>query len=399
MKTTLMNFKLLCLLAFLLVVIAIAGCGGGGGGGIGGTGAPMGTLNVSVTDAPACGFDQVNVTIERVRVHQSPSADESDSGWQEIVVNPPRRVDLLSLTNGVLENLGQVELPSGRYTQIRLVLAENRPGNLFANSVVPTGGSEVALQTPSGQQSGLKLNVNIDVPAGQVLDVALDFDACKSVVPRGNSGQYNLKPVLRVLPVLADAGLRVTGYVDAALAAAGTQVSAQVNGVPARATVAAADGRFALTQLPVGTYDIVFTAAGRTTAVVTGVPVVSGTPTVLSSTAQPITLPVSSTRPVTGTVAPATGTVRALQLLSGGPTVDVGWLAVNAVGGAFSADLPVAAPLRAAWPTTAGTALSFAPDTAVAGRYTLEAASGTAVQTRDVNISTTTPAPVSFVFP
>ena len=49
------------LMASLLAGLA-AGCGGGGGGG--GDVAPApGTLAVSLTDAPACGFDAVNVTV------------------------------------------------------------------------------------------------------------------------------------------------------------------------------------------------------------------------------------------------------------------------------------------------------------------------------------------------
>src|SRR6185295_11272250 len=103
-----------------------------------------GTMRVALTDAPACGYDAVNVTIERVRVHQSSSAGDHDTGWSDLVVSPRRRVNLLALTNGVLEELGEMPLPSGRYTQMRLVLAENGNGAPFANSLVPTGGSEVA---------------------------------------------------------------------------------------------------------------------------------------------------------------------------------------------------------------------------------------------------------------
>ena len=47
---------------------------------------------------------------------------------------------------------GQTQLPAGKYTQLRLVLAANDATHPFANSVVPSGGSEVALTTPSGQQ-------------------------------------------------------------------------------------------------------------------------------------------------------------------------------------------------------------------------------------------------------
>lgn len=68
--------------------------------------------------------------------------------------------------------------------------------------------------TPSGQQSGLKMNVNLPVPAGQVADFAIDFDACKSFVKAGNSGKYLLKPGLSVIPILSAAGQRIVGFVD-----------------------------------------------------------------------------------------------------------------------------------------------------------------------------------------
>ena len=203
----------------LFGALALTGCGGGGGG-ISGTGATEGTVIFLITDAPACGYDAVNVTIDKLRVHASSDAADSDAGWYEVPV-VPKRLDLLTLSNGVVQALGQVSLPAGRYTQLRLVLAQNGRDAPWANSVVPTGGRETALTTPSAQQSGLKLNVGLDVPAGQALDVVIDFDACQSVVKRGNSGQYNLKPKLTVTPLLSQAGYRVVGYVTPAMAAAG----------------------------------------------------------------------------------------------------------------------------------------------------------------------------------
>ena len=84
---------------------------------------------LAITDAPSCGYDAVNVTIEKVRVHQSARRGDSDAGWSEVVLSPAKRIDLLTLTNGVLEELGQTPLPAGTYTQLRLVLAQRRePG-------------------------------------------------------------------------------------------------------------------------------------------------------------------------------------------------------------------------------------------------------------------------------
>ena len=380
--------------ATLFAAGLLAACGGGGeGGGIGGTG----TLHVSLTDAPSCGYDQVNVTIDRVRVNQSASAADADGGWSEIVLSPARRVDLLTLSNGVLEDLGQTALPAGKYTQLRLVLAPNDAANPLANSVVPSGGTETALTTPSGQQSGLKMNVDIDVAADKIADVVLDFDACKSVVKRGNSGQYNLKPVITVVPVISDAGLRVIGYVDPALGTATTQVSVQAAGVPVKATAPDATGKFVLYPVPVGTYDLVVTSSGRVNAVMTGVPVVSTAFTTLNSASIPISPPVATVRSVTGTITPVTGTVRALQPLTGGPTVEVAWGAVDAVSGAFSFSLPIEAPVKAAYVANPAT-LTFTPDAAAAGKYTLEAASAGVVKTQAINASAAVP-PVTFTFP
>lgn len=392
-----MNTPLLAPAGLVAATLLLASCGGGGsagdGGGIGGTG---GTMRISMTDAPACGYDEVNVTIERIRVHQSGTAVDGDSGWHDIVVSPTRRIDLLTLTNGVLEELGETALPAGRYTQMRVVLADNASRLPPPNSVVPTGGAEVALTTPSGQQSGLKLNTAIDVPEGKVADVVLDFDACKSVVKRGNTGQYNLKPVIQVIPALMDAGLRVTGYVDPSIAA-GASVSVQSGGVPVKATVPDGNGRFVLYPVPAGTYDLVVTATGRVNAVVTGVPVVAAAPTALNEAASPLLPPASASRAVIGTLTPPTATLRGLQTLTAGPTFEAAWAPVDAVSGAFALGLPVGAPVRAAY-VAPPAPLVFTTDTAVASRYRLDAASEGAHKTVDIDASAAVP-PVTITFP
>ena len=249
---------------------ALTACGGGGG-------TPTGTMRLSLTDSPACGYDNVFVTVEKVRVHQSGGADDNDGGWAEVVLPTPQRVDLLTLTNGTLLPLGQAELAAGTYTQMRLVLGNKpppgSPQGTLANSIKPTGGSETELTTPSGQQSGLKMNVNITVPAGQVADFAIDFDACKSFVKSGASGKYILKPVLTVTPIVSSAAQRVIGYVDPAIAVGSTSISLQQGGVPVKGTVPGANGSFVLYPVPAGMYDLVVTSAGRATAVMTGVPV------------------------------------------------------------------------------------------------------------------------------
>lgn len=379
-------------LAVVASAFFLAACGGGGGGSSDEAG--TGTMRVALTDAPACGYDHVYVTVDRVRVHQSAGAADADAGWSEVVLSPARRIDLLALTNGALEELGQTPLPAGTYTQMHLVLAENGGATPLANSVVPTGGSEVALTTPSGQQSGLKMNVDIEVDANQVADVVVDFDACKSVVRRGNSGQFNLKPVLSVIPRLSDAGQRVTGYVVPALGTGATTVSLQLNGVPVRSTPPDATGRFSLYPVPPGTYDLVISADGRATAVMTGVPVAAASVTTLNATTSAIDLPASATsRTATGTTAIANSTtvpeaiVRAMQSVSG-TTVEVKAMPVDATTGAFSFTLPTAAPVKAAYAAGSASAPTFTADAAAAAKYTLQAtATGRTAQNAAVDLT------------
>jgi hypothetical protein len=404
-----MNFR--SLVAVLGVMLALAACGGGGseaaappgnGGGTSNPSGSTGTLQVSLTDAPACGYEAVYVTVVGVRVHQSDAAGDDDGGWVDLPLATPYtttglRITLLDLTNGVLQGLGQVVLPAGRYTQMRLLLAEN-VGNAapFANSVVPTGGAETALTTPSAQQSGLKIKINAEVPAGKVAHLVIDFDACKSVVKRGKSGKYNLKPVLSATLLLSDAtGMRVLGCVSPLLRNGHTQVSLQSSSVPVKATVPdPTTGKFVLFPVPVGSYDLVIAAPGHATAVMTGVPVVASVDTAVGAPDQCF---------VDGTVVPDTAQMRALQTLSGGPTIEVAWSAVDGDTDVFGFSLPEEAPVRASYLSVnplifPPVPLAFVPDTNVKGRYTVEAASGGSVKTQSIDVLAPVP-DLSFIFP
>lgn len=353
----------------------LAACGGGGGGT---ASSAAGTLRVALTDAPSC-YQHVYVTVQKVRVNQSATAGDQDGGWSDLTLATPQRIDLVTLGNGVLQDLGTMPLPAGHYTQVRLVLADNAT-TPNANTVQPNGGSETPLDTPSAMQSGLKLQANFDVAAGQMADIVLDFNACSSVVKAGNSGKYILKPVISVVPRLVSG---LTGYVSTTLTAASTTVSAQQNGTIVRATAPDATGFFSIPYLQPGTYTVVITSDSHATGVVNSVPVGTGT-TALNGTATAIATPVSSMGDIAGTVtattstssgtttAPVTdATVSALQTLTGGTTIDVRDQPVDATLGTYTLHVPVGAPVTATFPTGTAT-LSLSPDTAVAGKYTVQ---------------------------
>lgn len=363
-------------IASLIATLALVGCGGGGGS------AATGTLSISMTDAPACGYDHVNVTVQKVRVNASASANDSDAGWSDIVLNPAQRIDLLTLSNGVLTALGQTALPAGHYSQLRLVLAPNDSIHPLANSVTPSGGAEVPLTVPSGVQTGIKLNADITIAANQLADFVLDFNACKSVVLAGASGNYLLKPVIAVTPNYASG---VQGYVDPSLANGNTWVTLQQGGVVVKATAPDTSGHFVLQPVAPGSYDFVITAPNRSSTVITGVPVTSGTVTALSTTGSPLVPSVAAMGTVSGTVTPPASstsvdaTVMAAQHLANGDTVDMADVDANTVTGAYALSLPASAPTVAAY-VAAPTPYTFVADAVAGTQYAVSATSGTTVK-------------------
>lgn len=146
----------------------------------------MGNLKVKLHDAPA-NYEEVNIFIERVEVNN----EDGEEGWQ-VISEPNESYDILKLTNGMFELLADVELEAGFYPQIRLIV------NADSNSVVIDGES-YGLFIPSGAQTGVKLNVDLEIREGEEYTILLDFDAERSVVKTGRAPfpGFLLKPVIR----------------------------------------------------------------------------------------------------------------------------------------------------------------------------------------------------------
>ncbi|MBD3615637.1 MAG: DUF4382 domain-containing protein [Gracilimonas sp.] len=204
-----------------------------------------GSFQVLLHDAPAS-YDEVNVFIERVEVNNG--ADEE--GW--VTVGEPQQVfDLLELTNGVLQPLGEIELETGTYEQVRLIL------NQDGHSVVVDGVSH-NMFIPSGSQTGIKLNVNAEIQPDITYVLLLDFDANRSVVVTGNenSGQnYLLKPVIKAT------NQAITGNIEGTVSPVEAEpvVYAIASGDTLSSTYAdTTSGNFRLIGLEAGTYTVSF---------------------------------------------------------------------------------------------------------------------------------------------
>lgn len=154
-----------------------------------------GTADVAVrlTDAPG-DYDAVIVEVEDVLLKMEGEVPENveegeEEGWFSLGNVTSQQINLLDLTGGVTELLGEAELPVGTLEEMRLVLGDN--------NVIVVDGQELVLDTPSAQQSGLKVQVGQELMADTYYTFILDFDVDASVVNQGNGG-YILKPVLRL---------------------------------------------------------------------------------------------------------------------------------------------------------------------------------------------------------
>ncbi|MDA0194666.1 MAG: DUF4382 domain-containing protein [Bacteroidetes bacterium] len=157
---------------FLLVLIFV-GCGNNDDG--------LARLQVELIDAPG-DYEKVNIDILDVQVN----AGTDESGFTSLADVNSGVFNLLDLVNDLKAVLADVEIPAGRISQIRLILGDK-------NTLV-IDGEPIDLTIPSGSQSGLKLNLQMELLDGITYKILLDFDAAKSVVKAGNSGKYNLKP-------------------------------------------------------------------------------------------------------------------------------------------------------------------------------------------------------------
>jgi len=370
--------KYLKILLMALTATVLAACGGSDDATSTDT-ATKGTLSLKLTDAPASEYKEVWVTINEVRIHRSETAEEGDGGWETLPMGGdalPLQVDLLTLRNGVLAGLGDIQLDEGRYTQMRLVLG-GKPGDNYVVVQVDENTTEThELTTPSAQRSGLKLIHPFDVVGGETLELVLDFDAARSVVKAGKSGKYLLKPVIAVIPTViggqvVNAEVAGAFTADDIALAAGASVSLQsvdADGkvLIVRAGVVAGDGTWDLSPVPPGdNYNLVVVKPGFRTMVIGGVSVAEGD--ALAVPSFPLVALgaddaeiAANTGEVDGTVdAAAAVAVQALQPLGGGNVIEVAHVGVAEGEGGFAMSLPVPAPMVA--PYMEGEAPVFSP--------------------------------------
>jgi hypothetical protein len=161
-------------------------------------------------DAPG---DVKAAVVTVAKVYLQPG--DGDDGERVILRNTPITTNLLTLSNDFVSLAEDVDVPAGRYKQLRLVITggylevegANNSRTFYSTSSTYPGlpaGAVVTgdLQMPSYAQSGLKINL----PGGGVdLDdtttiVLVDFDVAQSFGKQaGQSGKWVMQPVVRAL--------------------------------------------------------------------------------------------------------------------------------------------------------------------------------------------------------
>ncbi|KAA3628957.1 MAG: DUF4382 domain-containing protein [Bacteroidetes bacterium] len=184
-------------------------------------------------------YEEVNIDIQDVLINWT----NDDEGWESIGDVETGIYDLLTLTGGEYALLADEQIPPGYLSQVRILLGEN--------NTVKVDGEVFDLDTPSAQQSGLKILVNTDIVSGVLYNFTFDWDVESSVVKAGNSGKYNLKPVIRVTSE-AQSGA-ISGVVSPSDVMCLVTAS---NGVDEISTYTNEEGVFLLQGVPEGIYTV-----------------------------------------------------------------------------------------------------------------------------------------------
>ncbi len=303
--------------------LVVSACGGGSSSGANPPAASgNGTMNIKLTDGPSSNLSHVWVTVTKIAVNASSSADMSAGGWTSVVLPTPVSIDTLKLANGVLSStLASMNLPAGDYKQIRITLAGSgdalttsavNAGLIYNDQVTytdSTGASKIAPLEVAQATQGIALYGDFNVTAGGTLDMAVEFDVGQDVVPFLSSTQtaFVLQPHLRYFDLSESAA--IVGHVDtSACAVLATNpcgdlvVKAEMPSADgtvqqvARWTKVQPDGSFTLfpVQAPAGqTYDVIVRGDNAQTMLVRGVAVTAGTspatsPTTLSAAPLPV---------------------------------------------------------------------------------------------------------------
>jgi len=228
--------------------MALMACSDGGT-----SNAAMGTLTMRLADAPGEEVESAVIWVSGVSV-------VGEDGIH-VISSDTASYDLLDLQHGVTAYLGSAEIPTGTYSQMRLIVDSARV-TLKAPITFTSGSSSALMKVPSGSTSGLKVNLgNVSVVPGETV-LLVDFDVSRSFVfqgPPGGPKSASFKPVIHA--TVMDVAGSIAGTIQPASSKAGLFA---IQGLDTIATASADSltGAYMIRYMAPGMYRVLARAAG-----------------------------------------------------------------------------------------------------------------------------------------
>ena len=245
----------------------------------------VGYISLKVTDAPFPHnmVSEANITITKAeaRLKDKGETNASDANGYpfQLLYEGEIQMNLLELTNGVSQSLGEVEVPVGTYDLVRVYVKD-------AN-VILTDGRTFDLEVPSGDQTGVKVFLKPDliVNEGFTNELLLDFDVYQSFVAKGNTNDvsgitgFNFKPVIKASNISVSGALSgtVSTLIDEITTdLKGAQIAIMAADTLNTTTFTDASGQYMVQGLSGGSYKVIAeldgyqTKSGEEVAIVAG---------------------------------------------------------------------------------------------------------------------------------
>ena len=247
-----------------------------------------GYISLKVTDAPFPHnmVSEANITITKVeaRLKDKEETNTSDANGSpfQLLYEGEIQMNLLELTNGVSQSLGEVEVPVGTYDLVRVYVKD-------AN-VILTDGRTFDLKVPSGGQTGIKVFLKPDliVNEGFTNELLLDFDVYQSFVTKGNTNDVSGITGFNFKPVIKASNISVSGALSGTVSTPIDEITTDLKG--AQIAIMAADtlntttftdasGQYMVQGLSGGSYKVIAELDGYQTKSVEEVAIVAGNET------------------------------------------------------------------------------------------------------------------------
>lgn len=231
-----------------------------------------GRITLALTDAPtdASNIREVNIAISGIEVLK-----KGTQTWQTIKsFEEPLTLNLLEFTQGEFYDLTEQYLTPGEYEGLRLELNVANVDNgltVFPQSnLVFTNGSQETLFVEDGGTNYVEVRHAFEIRTNETTFLTLDFDVRKSIILTGL--EYRLRPVMRMVSTLNAGGIdgqfrdfanysKVVVYAYAPGTFTNSEQSQEVpfvNAISSALVRNSVGGRFFISFLPEGSYDLVF---------------------------------------------------------------------------------------------------------------------------------------------